>query len=415
MDILSIFRQYGVPFNDPCNPEYIGVCHCDSTFVENVLTQSILNVCTNSFPAGTSLANILQNICGTGGADDDWRFVSGSSFSDPLYRTGFTSIGTTASTHQLRVDGLFQFNPDTGWTFDFDSLFRMSFDTGATLSLGSKNTPGTRTLLGDLIFQGRFNGQYYTGASITGQAVNPWTLSNRDSSIEFKVVLANTTNLSTTMTLQSDSRLRLNRYTFNDGIPTVLLGLNNTVVSRHPVTGSPVEGSVLGVSGGSLSYINPAASVVSVENGISKDVDSDIILGGLIDRDTYIQNNAHDFVIGQKQSLADESYIYQSLSRIDLFVRQQTQDRETELNLQGNYAALGFDRGAISARIDFAENSSTWLFQDGTPIGFLLTPGRIVIQGLPTYSSTVLAQADATLPPNALFKVNGDNNLKIKI
>lgn len=414
MDILSIFRQYGVPFNDPCDPTYRGTCHCDSVFLENILTESLLSVCSDSFPVGTTLVNILQNICGTGGADDDWRFISGSSVSDPVYRTGLTSIGTQASTHQLRVDGLFQFNPATGWTFDFDSLFRFSYNTGATMSLASKDTPGTRTLLGDILFQGRYLGAYYTGASITSESNNPWTGSARDASLIFKT--SETTTANVVMTLQTDARMRLNRYgLFNDGIPNTLLGLSGTLVTRHPITGSSPNGSVLGIAGGVLSWINPAASVINTENGVSKDGDSDIILGGLIDRDTHLENIDHTFVIGANALLADQSYISQQLGRIDLFVRDESSDSETELNLLPAYAALGFDRGATSARIDFSETSSTWLLSNGTPIGFILTPGRIIAQGLPSYASVGLAQADVTLPTNSLFKVPGDNNLKIKI
>lgn len=420
MDILAIFRQYGVPFNDPCDPNYRGTCQCDfSAYVEDIFSQGALALCSQNFPAETNLTTILQNICTNTGADDDWRFSSGDSILDPIYHTGNVSIGTNANTHRLRVDGLFQFNPVVGSVFDFDSVFRFSQTANPRVSISLPSTPPLRSPLGSLLFQGVLSGNYVTGASILSESDTAWSTANTSGSLVFSVTDNNTTGALAAMTIQTNYRLRLNRYTtFEDGVPDRILGLTsgaNNLVSKHSITGIGTQGKVLGVGSMGLEWLDGSSSV-SVSNGLSSA--GDIILGGPLTQDTDIENDAHVFSLGLTSPGSGDYYGYIQHTGLSGQVRLQatrvSTGQTTYQLINHAIAQTRYTQGAIQASVTAEATGVELQFQNGTATILRLLNNTIQLQGLPSYADDAAATADVNLPVGGLYKTTGSTTLKIK-
>ncbi len=59
--IINILKKYKIPFIDPCDENYEGDCICDTDLV---FPQAI-NICDQSYPAGTTILEVLNDICNT--------------------------------------------------------------------------------------------------------------------------------------------------------------------------------------------------------------------------------------------------------------------------------------------------------------------------------------------------------------
>lgn len=427
-DFRSLLRYYEVPFNDPCDPDYTGVCQCEFTpYIEETVALGPLTICSVDYPAGTPLTTILAALCG-GGSDDDWRFsTAGISVADPAYRTGNTSVGTDEDTHQFRVDGLFQFNPLATFLFEFlDNKFTFESTTGGIVALSNSTTTMlARDILGQVVFDGRLAGNRTSRAAILGRHIGPSAMETT-SALEFYVNLAGEAFTRNVMTLQEDARLRLNQYSsFDDGPPTILAGfISDDVVSRHPIAGDPDPNSVVAVNaaGTGLEYQNPAAAGVSPRNGLSFD-GSDLVLGGTLDMATTITNVAQVFTLG---TTSGTQYGYfrntGAAAAFNIFSRNTTTNQEGELNVSPAFVSLvhnftaddAVSNGETSVSLDDLYAAITCLNNPASPTIIRVGPVTVELKGLPEYASEGAAIADANLPSDGLYKVTGDNNLKIK-
>lgn len=59
--IINILKKYKIPFVDPCDEDYEGDCICPT---ELVFPEAV-NICDQSYPAGTTILEILDDICDT--------------------------------------------------------------------------------------------------------------------------------------------------------------------------------------------------------------------------------------------------------------------------------------------------------------------------------------------------------------
>lgn len=416
-DILAIFRQYGVPFNDPCDASYQGVCHCDEvTAAEQIITQSPITVCGISHIAGTPITDILAGVCVPNG-DDDWRFSSGSTHTDHIYRTGNVSIGSMTDSHALRVDGTFAFTPVGGKLFDYDNgVFQytsVSGLAGIALNLNDASVLG-RDTIGSLDYQVG----YASTARIQAVAATDFTLTDSPTQLEFYVT--ENTTVSTALVLQHDYRARWSKYgTFSDGIPESLLGLITTpdnTMTRHVITGTPTTGTILGIGSSGLEWLSPAAaSSLPAVNGLSQ-VSSQYELGGTLSKDTEIINTNNVFTFGNSTNTI-YTYVEQdsNLGRLTVFSRNSTNNDEVSIVTYPEYHSIECNQDGIDSVFRVGNDSISVTVSNGTDLKFIdISSENISITGLRTFPSEAAAIADGTLPSNAIYRVTGDANLKIK-
>ena len=214
---------------------------------------------------------------GSGGSDADWYFLTtDQTIFDPVWRQGRVAIGTMDTSHQLQLQGDWQFLPDIfGTRFDWQN----SGDTTGTswygilysapsglgggsnlssgrnnLTIATNNTVIDRTRLGVLAFAGNnpTDTDHHLSAFLDAVADGAWTGSSTASHLDVWVTNTGETFPRNTVTFQGDGRLELDRYfLFSDGLPEALLGYNSTTrdVTRHVIAGTPVPGSAIVVNG----------------------------------------------------------------------------------------------------------------------------------------------------------------------
>ena len=209
---------------------------------------------------------------GGGGSDDDWRFVNpaDTTFADPAYRTGNTSVGVNANTHKFRTDGIFQFNPEVGATFDWQDgtdvntinfkslLFRApggisGSENSFTLAANDASTID-RTILGTYHFAGVDTSStgFYSGAYIRAIRDGNWTSSNKGTTIDIWTTAPTENFPRQNFTFQGDGRFELDRYfLFEDGAPDAIMGYNNSSkdAEKTSIVGIPGDGKLLGWTG----------------------------------------------------------------------------------------------------------------------------------------------------------------------
>ena len=225
--------------------------------------------------------------------DDDWRFVSGSTVGDPIWRNGRVNIATQANTHGFRADTSFQFNvygntatldwqdgtaisqsPGLIWSAAgaVDGTNNPAFGGKNNLLLQSNNGTAVGHSLGIIGFGAEnpnYAGHHKTSAAIKALADKAWTTGGTGSIMEFYVTGAADTSMHLVATFQTTGRMQLDQYhLIDDGLPTYLLGHNNDSrqVERHPVGGTPDNGDVLKIVSGNLEWAadGGAASVVDL-------------------------------------------------------------------------------------------------------------------------------------------------------
>lgn len=414
IDILSVLRQYGVPFNDPCDPNYRGVCHCETiAAAEQIVTQLPITVCGVSHIAGTPITDILAGVCVPNG-DDDWRFTSGSTNSDHIYHTGNVSIGSMSNSHALRTDGSFLFTPVGGQFFTYDNLWQFTGITNIQLGLNYNSITNERDTIGQFHFQ--VGGTDV--ATIQAVAAGDHTGGAQATNLEFYV--SESTTKSVAMVIQNDYRLRLSKYgSFSDGIPDTLLGLEaspSNLVSRHEIAGTPNLGTILGVGASGLEWLSPAAaSSLPAVNGLSQ-ISSQYELGGSLTKDTSIINTGNTLTFG---NTTNPTFITveqdATLGRWTVFSRNTTNNDEVSIVTTPEYHSIECNQDGNNTVVRVGDNSVSINVNDGTSTKFInVTAASITITGLPQYASEAAASADAGLPSNALYRVIGDANLKMK-
>ncbi len=109
----------------------------DEMYLDDILVQNILNAAIIKIVDGNQADGKVLTSDATGSAvwkdtahDDDWRFLSGLTESDPLYRTGSVTIGAnTTTTHNLDVDN----GSPTGTEVGIGSIEYILDDSSQTL------------------------------------------------------------------------------------------------------------------------------------------------------------------------------------------------------------------------------------------------------------------------------------------
>lgn len=227
--------------------------------------------------------SFTQGFCGCcaggsgSGSDADWYFLTtDQTIFNPVWRSGRVAIGTMDTSHQLQLQGDWQFVPDIfGSRFDWQNttdttgtswyglLYTAPSGLGGSsnlsggrnnLTLGTQSTVIDRTRLGVLAFAGNnpTDTDLKLSAFLDAVADGAWTGSNTASHIDVWVTAPGETFARNTVTFQGDGRLELDRYfLFSDGVPTSLLGFNSSTndVSRHVIGGTPAPGSAIVVNG----------------------------------------------------------------------------------------------------------------------------------------------------------------------
>lgn len=227
--------------------------------------------------------SFTQGFCGCcaggsgSGSDADWYFLTtDQTIFNPVWRSGRVAIGTMDTSHQLQLQGDWQFVPDIfGSRFDWQNttdttgtswyglLYTAPSGLGGSsnlsggrnnLTLGTQSTVIDRTRLGVLAFAGNnpTDTDLKLSAFLDAVADGAWTGSNTASHIDVWVTAPGETFPRNTVTFQGDGRLELDRYfLFSDGVPTALLGYNFTTrdATRHPIAGTPSPGSTIVVDG----------------------------------------------------------------------------------------------------------------------------------------------------------------------
>lgn len=240
------------------------------------------------------------NGSGSGSGDQDWLWPTTDKTNlNPIYHIGKVSVFTQDTTHGLRVDSDFQFNPEGLTTFDYQNLtdttgtnyrgllYRApgTFSGSSNLSGGSNNftiaknaVPADRDRLGVYAFGGKVTGvpDIFESAWMEAFAEGAWTGINRASGINFYVT--NGTTPYNIMTLEKGGRIELDVYnTFEDGVPTRLAGYNNTSrdITAHTIDGSSANGSLIGRDADGLVWVNPdsisGATNLTEGLGLTKD------------------------------------------------------------------------------------------------------------------------------------------------
>jgi hypothetical protein len=261
-----------------------------------------------------------------------WRTIGGDKQNDEsgfAYRTGNTTIGVIDSnTHQLRVDGSFQFNPESGFTFDFQEgsgilgplthkslVLTSDLDNlsgswppsdGANFSFFKNSTASDRDMLGSISFLGRDNlGNLYNAAGIDVFADGNWFNGiGLGTSVNIWATNPSETFARNVATFQGDGRLELDRYpSFDDGEPYSLTGfsLDGLDLTRHIIDGSAQNGDVLSF------------------NTISSHFDWDTRLSNLVNLSGVAANAPH---LGTFPGsfIRDNATIYEALADIEALI-----------------------------------------------------------------------------------------------
>ena len=230
--------------------------------------------------------------------DDDWRFISGTTINDPIWRNGRVNIATQANSHGFRADTSFQFNVyGNAATFDWQDGTGISQNPGLVWSApGAVDGTNSATFAGknNLLLQsnngtavghslgligfGAENpaneGKHKTSAAIKALADKAWTTGGTGSIMEFYVTGAADTSMHLVATFQTTGRMQLDQYhLINDGLPTYLLGHNNSSkqVERHPIGGTPDNGDVLKIVSGNLEWAADGGAAASVDLNLLRD------------------------------------------------------------------------------------------------------------------------------------------------
>jgi hypothetical protein len=388
MDILGIFRAYNVPFNDPCDENYRGVCHCSPDLIlENIVSSQINEVCGVSYPAGTSLVDMLLESCGS--SDDDWRFSNGGTYMDPVYRMGNVSIGGNFNTHSLRVDGTVQFNA-SGSTFEHSTNFLLRSALGGFLDL-VRPSAVSGDQIGKLRFKSGTNEAYINA---THRGTNSTELS-----------LGNTVPC---LTVLPTGRIKLDQYNSSDTLVN-LVGMDSaSVLTRHPVTGSPTTGSVIGFNGSGLSWLTTS---ILAQNGIT--YGTHVELGGTLIKNTDIVNPSYRFTVGNFSTTQSYAQIVQTNTtegQVTLTAGLGT--LKSVVLVDKNQARLINQTGTTETAFLTISDTNAVLHYGGK--GLTINSLAVVLDGVSVYQNDGAAIADTNLPVNGLFRVANSKYLHIK-
>lgn len=355
-NILDIFRQYGVPFNDPCNEDYLGVCHCPNELINlNTFTLTDpLNIGGTVYSTGTLLIDILNNLSG-GSSDADWYqsglMSSPMDIDDSIYTNGRVGIniqnplasldildgGNTAFRWNRGTDRLLQINtigagePARFWMYDNDQL---------KIQL----QPGTTNYFRDIT-------SFQLGDSLSAPLNGVDYLLSVDGNIYFSGEIVD--------------------YTQNVGTVGQYLtpnGLGQNIWNDIPI--------------------------ISAENGVS--YTGVYKLGGVLEEFTYIDNPDQILVIGN------------NINPIHSNITMNAATNLTTINSSDSISGMS---SFALIRSEFISISS----QDTTNTSSVVVSGTSVqITGLPEYPDEASAVADINLLIDSLYRVTGDSNLKIK-
>lgn len=216
--------------------------------------------------------------CGgnSGGDLSPWKDAAGNNTNDAsiyVQRTGDVSIGVNDNSHNLRLDGDFQFQfPNNTGVFDWRTSASSDWDrTGLLLQDNGElnNFPFTgrnvfglaanngsifdRTILGAILWAGTdpVGGDLSTTSGILAQADGNWSTGDLSTQLNFFITKDLESLPSNAMTLQSDGRLELDEYTnFNDGVPNSMVWYENTDkdLFKTDIAGTPSSGDVIKVN-----------------------------------------------------------------------------------------------------------------------------------------------------------------------
>lgn len=212
--------------------------------------------------------------CGGGSGDDlsPWKDIDTTNTNSQtayVFRSGDVSIGVNDNSHNLRLDGDFQFQfPNNTGIFDWRESGFSDWDrTGLLLQdngeinsfpFTGRNVFGLaanngsifdRTILGAILWAGTdpVGGDLSTTAGIIGQADGNWSTGDLATQLNFFITKDGESLPTNTFTLQSDGRIELDEYiNFEDGLPQALLGFDTTAkdITRHTIAGTPSPGDV---------------------------------------------------------------------------------------------------------------------------------------------------------------------------
>lgn len=247
------------------------------------------------FAAGgnVTLSQSADTLTITALSDEDWDFVVGDTYSNPVTRSGKVSIGVSDTTRQLRVDGDWKFIPNISYELSFESvdsstntpfrgvgLFDNSVFTssssiggsGANFIVGALDSLEDRFRLGTFAFTGKTPGGsgQELAAFIEANATGSWTGSNQGTALDFYATQNGETFTRNVLTVQGNGRLVLQRYsTFSsDGLPIAFAGINSSrELTRHVIGGTSGAGKVIAVNGANngLEYLTLPAGGGGVE------------------------------------------------------------------------------------------------------------------------------------------------------
>lgn len=217
--------------------------------------------------------------CGGGSGDDlsPWKDIDTTNTNSQtayVFRSGDVSIGVNDNSHNLRLDGDFQFQfPNNTGIFDWRESGSSDWDrTGLLLQdngeinsfpFTGRNVFGLaanngsifdRTILGAILWAGTdpVGGDLSTTAGIIGQADGNWSTGDLATQLNFFITKDLESLPSNAMTLQSDGRLELDEYTnFNDGVPNSMVWYEDTDkdLFKTDIAGTPSSGDVIKVDG----------------------------------------------------------------------------------------------------------------------------------------------------------------------
>jgi hypothetical protein len=345
MDLLNIFRQYQVPFVDPCNEDYKGICSCS---IEDLVTQGEVTVCGTSFMAGTSLLALLS----CGGGDTDWLTSSNetpTSISQDIYTLGNVGIGIQNPTFSLDIVG-----SGIRWENKFSVMGAIPYLTlGTNVQLRDSGTSFIR-------------GKLDIGTPL-------------DSSL-----------------LSVSGNIRF----------------SGQLVDSDGNTGT--AGEVLVSNGLGKNLWQENLATVSAGNGLT--YNSQVELGGTITKPTVILNPSSQLTIGTP-SPTTGTMILQGTNVTGLFGRESVMDIKTEIVVIPQSYRVGANKGPggnIASQVQGEPEFIQIISTNPAESSYIRVEPTGPQISLREYASLGAALADSTLPANSLFRVTGDNNLKIK-
>jgi hypothetical protein len=343
MDLLNIFRQYQVPFVDPCNPNYQGICSCS---IEDLVTEGEVTVCGTTFMAGTSLLSLMS----CGGGDNDWLTSTNetpTSITQDIYTLGNVGIGIQNPIFALDIVG-----SGIRWENKFSVMGTIPYLTlGTNVQLRDSGT------------------SFIRGKLDIGTALDSSLLSV-SGNIRFSGQL-----------VDSDGN------TGTAGEVLVSNGLGKNLWQENLVT-----------AGNGLSY------------------NSQVELGGTITKSTVILNPSSQLTIGTP-SPTTGTMILQGTNVTGLFGRETTLGIQTEIVVIPQSYRLGASAGPggnITSQVQGEPDYIQIISTNPTESSYIRVEPTGPQLDLRVYASVGAALADSTLPANSLFRVTGDNNLKIK-